>query len=132
MSKGSIITLVVLVVAIVGGLLIYKDRRAAATNIEARAAATEYVQSRKVFNEHGEYIEGLIERFHDEAFEKAYVHGGLFATSEYDEHDYFEELWFLARRTAREEGRSEVADMLPGAGDDERPLPPKKSPAPTD
>ncbi len=121
MSKGSIITLVVLVVAILGGLLVYKDRRAAATHDEARLAALEFLGQRPTLVEHREYITGLVDRFHDQAFEVAYVHGGLFAASEYDEHVYFEELWPLMRKAAREEGRGEVAVLLPGAGDEETP-----------
>lgn len=128
MSKGSIITLVVLVVAILGGLLVYKDRRAAATHTEARQAALDFLGQRPILAEHREYTTGLVDRFHDQAFQVAYVHGGLFAASEYDEQVYFEELWPLMRKAARDEGRAEVAVLLPGAGDDEAPVEPESKP----
>lgn len=120
MSKGSIITLVVLIVAVIVGLLVYKDRRAAATNQEARQGALDHLGQRASLAPHMDYINGLVDRFHEQAFAVAYVHGGLFAESEYDEQVYFEELWPLLRKAAREEGKSEIAEQLPGAGDDEK------------
>lgn len=113
MSKGSIITLVVLIIAIVGGLLIYKDRRTAAAHVEARSAAMEIVEPRPFFIANREYVEGLLDRFHDEAFEKAYVHGGLMAASEFDVQTYLENLWDLVNAQATADGRQEVADGFP-------------------
>lgn len=121
MSKGSIITLVVLVVAVFASLLIYKDRRAAATRVEARQAALEFLGQRPKLVEHEVYLAELVDRFHDQAFEVAYVHGGFFQASEYDEQVYFEELWPKMRKAARDDGRSDVAVLLPGAGDEEKP-----------
>ena len=121
MSKGSIITLVVLVAAVFAGLLIYKDRRAAATDKEAREAALEFLGQRAALVEHEAYYTELVERLHDEAFGVAYIHGGLMAASEFDEQVYFEELWPRMRKAARDEGKPEVALLLPGAGDEESP-----------
>lgn len=129
MSKGSIITLVVLVAVVFASLFIYKEQRESLTHAEARLAALEFLGHRKPLEEHKAYVESLVDRFHDQAFEASYVHGGLFAASEYDEQLYFEELWPLMRRAARDEGRGDVAVVLPGAGDDAKPgwLNPKKS-----
>lgn len=121
MSKSSIVTLIALCALILLGLLGYKEQRAAATAREAREGASALIERRQFYRDNREYIESLFDSYHDEAWEKAYSHGGLFAPAEFDEQAYQETLFVLARRQALKDGRSSVVYGLPAFGEEKPP-----------
>lgn len=116
MSKGSLITLAVLIVLVIGGALGFKTYKRSALNAEARQSADSLLRHNVVVQQNKEYVDGLMARFHPEAFAKAYTSGGLTGQAEYDEAVYLDELWTLIKRQAEADGKSELLIALPATG----------------
>ncbi len=112
MSKGSIITLLVLVVVTVGGFWGYKVYRVGVRHAEVREGATEWLNGRQFYNQNVEYIEGLVDFAHDEAFDKAYSMGGLTSQAEFSEETYYFTLLKLLEEETRSAGRDDIAEQL--------------------
>lgn len=114
MSKGSIITLVVIVVLLLGGMFIYKQQQRSKAEIEGKQSAVQLIEGLKGLAPHREYVLGLIDSHHPEAFAASWSSGGLFAPSEFDEQGYIEQLWQRISDAARRDGKPEVVGELPG------------------
>lgn len=114
MSKGAIITLAVLVVAIVGGLMGKKMQNQGRASLDARQAAVVLIQSSPTYKQHQSYIDGLIDEHHAPAFALAYTSGGLASQADYDEEVYFAELWTRVAASAERDKREDVVQILPG------------------
>jgi len=116
MSKGSLITLAVLVVLIVGGVLGFKTYKKSELGKEAQASAHSLVRHSVVVQQNKDYVFALMDRFHPEAFAKAYSSGGLTGGAEYDEEVYLDALWTRVKDQARQDGREELLIALPSSG----------------
>lgn len=116
MSKGSLITLAVLVVLVLGGALGFKAYKRDQLNAEARASAESLLKHNVVVQQHKDYVYPLIERFHEQAFAKAYTSGGLTGGAEYDEAAYIDELWTLIKAQAQADAKYELIPALPATG----------------
>lgn len=114
MSKGSLITLAVLVVLVLGGLLGYKAYQENKTRAEAREAAVGLLHGGKLFEANKDYVLKLIDGAHAEAFKATYRQGGLFAMSEFDEQLYLEALWSRVEAAAKADKREDILLVLPG------------------
>lgn len=122
MSKGSIITLVVLVVGVLGGFLGYKEYQKRQTSGKAAIDAKGLLGGRQ-YRENQAYIDGLIHRHHGEAFAAAFQQEHLFAPSEFDEQKYLEVLWKRVSESAIRDNKPEIADSLPSLNDGGRRTP---------
>ncbi len=114
MSKGAIITLAVLVIAVVGGLMGMKMQNQSRASRDARQAALELIQSSPTYKQHQSYVDGLMDEHHAPAFEAAYTSGGLASPADYDEEIYFTELWTRMAASAERDQRADVVQILPG------------------
>lgn len=114
MSKGSIITLVVLIVALVGGMLVYKQVQRSRTEREAQAMPRAMLTQTAVYKNHGPYIDALLEEAHRDAFASSYRAGSLFSPSEWDEQVYLEAVIEHIAQRAAADGKQEILDNLPG------------------
>ncbi|MBL8746227.1 MAG: hypothetical protein JNK58_07730 [Phycisphaerae bacterium] len=114
MSKGSMITLAVLVALLVGGMVVWKGIQKSRAEAEARVAPVNLLQYSKVYKENREYLDGLLREAHAPSFAQAYKSGSLFTPSEWDEQVYVELVFdFLAER-AKADGKPEIVPGLPG------------------
>lgn len=118
MSKGSIITLVVLVVMVIAGLFGVKIYHRTENEKEARTEAWKLVQDSKALKPHLDYLKKVMESHHTRAFSAAYSSGGLFAPSEFDGQIYVERIWELTAMTLRNEGKADIIELLPAVGGD--------------
>lgn len=114
MGKGSIITLVVLVALVVGGMFVWKGVQRSRTEAEAREAPRKLLAFSMVYKENRDYLDGLIREAHGAAFEKAYNPGSLFAPSEWDEQVYVEHVFDAVAARVLADGKPEMARDLPG------------------
>ena len=88
MSRASLISLVVLVCLLLGGMLVYKSVTRGRTSGTAQADALALVSGVNLVRDNRATIEGYVSAEHDAAFASAYTGGGLFAPSEFDEEVY--------------------------------------------
>jgi hypothetical protein len=114
MSKGSIVTLVVLLAVILGGFLGFKQYQKVQSANEARDEAMQVVMGSKVLREHKVYIESLIDRHHAEAFKAGFKREHLFAPTEFDSQKYIEVLWERVASSANSDSKPDIAAALPG------------------
>jgi len=113
MSKGSLITLAVLVVLILGGMLFYKQSQRQTAEKESLSALNQML-SVKSIEPHRDYLQSIADKHHKEVFESSYVSGGLFAPSSFDEQKYIEDVWSRIREQLKAENKKEILFLLPG------------------
>lgn len=114
MSKGSIITLIVVVVFLVGGLLSWKAVQRSRAEAEARQAPFTLLAHTKVYKENKEYLDRLIAEAHAPAFGACYKFGGLLSPSEWDEQAYIERVFDHVADRARADNKADIIPQLPG------------------
>lgn len=113
MSKGAIVALVVLVVVCVGGLWGYKQQQMGKTKDPALADVMASLQTGRDYKANAEYLDGVVKWAHDDAFAKAYTHGGLTSKADFDEGTYLHEIWEAVDRKVREDNRPDLVRSLP-------------------
>lgn len=113
MSKGSLITLAVLIVLIFAGLIGWKQYQRASAEAAGREEAIGLVARNKGIIKERAYFDGLMARHHDEAFAASYQSGGLFAPSEFDSGVYIEKLFDLIVASAEADGKVDVVSGIP-------------------
>ncbi len=114
MSKGSIITLVVLVALIVGGMFVWKAIQRTNAETEALAAPLSLLAQSKVYKDHRDYLDGLLREAHGPSFATAYKPGSLFLPSEWDEQAYVESVFDFVAARAEADGKPDIIQGLPG------------------
>jgi len=113
MSKGAWITLGVLVVAVLGGMGVYKFTQHQKFDDEARELARASIRNTVGLQEHAGYVGPLTVEYHPQAFEAGFDLGGLRSQASFDEEVYLDELWKLIEARARADGREDVVRVLP-------------------
>lgn len=112
MSKGSIITLAVLVVLVLGGVFAWKQTQRSYAEKEAPRMVLDLLGPTKAYRDHKDYVDGLIRTNHDRAFREAYRSGGLVAQSVWDEQKYLELTIDFIRERATAEGKADLVEGL--------------------
>ena len=113
MSKGSLITLAVLVVLILGGMFLYKQNQRSVAEQDGLKVLDQML-SVKSIQPHREYLQGIAEKHHDAVFESSFESGGLFAPSVFDEQKYIEGIWSHICEQLTAEGKKDILFLLPG------------------
>lgn len=122
MSKGAIITLVVLVLAVLGGAIGMKMQRQSAASRDARQSAVALLQSSPTYRSNQEYVDRLIDEHHGAAFESAYQSGGLASQADFDEEIYLTELWRRMAESAQRDNRKDVVQIIPTHATEKSPI----------
>ncbi len=113
MSKGAIVALVVLVVLSIGGLWGYKQQQMGKSSDQALADVMASLQTGRDYKANAAYLDGVVKWAHDDAFAKAYTHGGLTSKADFDEGLYLHEIWEAVDRKVREDNRADLVRSLP-------------------
>lgn len=64
------------------------------------------------YHKYSEYYDSLVDKFHSQAFEKAYKLGGRHRANTLNEKSYLVEITALMLAQARSDGKNDVAEML--------------------
>lgn len=113
MSKGSIITLILLLVLTLGGFLGFKEYQKFETAKEAKAEALQVSMGSTLLRENKPYVESLIDKHHDAAFKAGFKREHIFAPTEFDGQKYMEVLWEGVAASALTDNKPEIAAALP-------------------
>jgi len=102
----------VIAVVIVGAFFGWKFYNKGSSSTEAREAIASWVQGTEIYAENKEYMDGLLDAFHENAFDKTYSLGNRRRSSKFDVDRYAEIMFTGMSAKAKNDGKLIVSQTI--------------------